>query len=117
MLAKIEGGEYEWIQHVPIAISVGVTQAQAAVIARQSVGSPCFRDRERTVLRFTEQVVNRVRADETTVKELMKFLSPREVVKLIVAIGSYLMMARLTETTRTDLDPSAGTKIMDALHR
>jgi hypothetical protein len=26
-------------------------------------------------------------------------------------------MARLTETTRTDLDPSAGTKITDALRR
>jgi hypothetical protein len=47
----------------------------------------------------------------------MKFPSPREVVELIVAIGYYMMMARLTETTRTDLDPSAGTRIMDTLHR
>jgi hypothetical protein len=28
-----------------------------------------------------------------------------------------MMMARLAETTRADLDPSAGAKIVDALHR
>jgi hypothetical protein len=47
----------------------------------------------------------------------MKFMSPREVVELIVAIGYYVMMARFTELMRTDLDPSTGTKIMDTLHR
>ena len=51
MLAKIEGGDCEWMQHVPIATSVGVTPAQADAIAQQSVGSPCFSDVERTVLR------------------------------------------------------------------
>jgi len=58
MLAKIEGADCEWTQHVPIAISVEVTQAQADAIAQQSVVSPRFSDVERTVLRFTEQVVN-----------------------------------------------------------
>jgi hypothetical protein len=47
----------------------------------------------------------------------MKFMSPREVVELIVAIGYYVTMARFTELMRTDLDPSTGTKIMDTLHR
>jgi hypothetical protein len=47
----------------------------------------------------------------------MKFMSPREVVELIVAIGYYMIIAWFTELTRTNLDPSAGTKIMDTLHR
>jgi alkylhydroperoxidase family enzyme len=117
MVAKIEGGEYEWIQHVPIAISVGATQAQVDAIERNLIDSPCFSAVERAALRFTEEVVNRVRADEATVKELMKSLSPREIVELIMAIGFYMTMARITETTRTDLDPSAGTKIVDAIRR
>ena len=116
MVAKIEGGEYEWIQHVPIAISVGATQAQVDAIECNLIDSPCFSDVERAALRFTEEVVNRVRADEGTVRELMKSLSPREIVELILAIGFYMTMARLTETTRTDLDPSAG-KIVDAIRR
>jgi alkylhydroperoxidase family enzyme len=102
---------------VPIAISVGATQAQVDAIERNEIDSPCFNDVERVVLRFTEEVVNRVKADETTVKELMKFLSAREIVELIIAIGFYMMAARITETTRTDLDPPAGTKVIDSLRR
>lgn len=117
MVAAIEGGEYEWIQHVPIAISVGVTQEQIDAIERNAIESQCFSDVERAALRFTEEVVNRVKADEATVRGLMKFLSPREIVELILAIGFYMTMARLTETTRTDLDPSAGTKVVDAIRR
>ena len=57
---KMEGGEYEWVQHVPIAISVGATQAQVDAIADRRLAASCFSDLERTVLRFTEQVVEKV---------------------------------------------------------
>jgi alkylhydroperoxidase family enzyme len=115
MIAKIEGGEYEWIQHVPIALAAGVAQAQIDAIAKGELTAPCLSPLERVALRFTEEVVNRVKADEATVRELMKMTSPREVVELILAIGFYMMMTRLTETTRTDLDPSAGTKVIDSI--
>ena len=116
-VATIEGGEYEWIQHVPIAISVGATQAQVDAIKSQALDSPSLTALERLVLRFTEQVVNRVKADEGIVRELMQSLSPREIVELILTIGFYMMAARITETTRTDLDPPAGTKVIDSLRR
>jgi len=116
-VAHIEGGEYEWIQHVPIAISVGATQAQVDAIKGQALDSPSLTPLERLTLRFTEQVINRVKAEESIVRELMQSLSPREIVELIFVIGFYMMAARLTETTRTDLDPPAGTKVLDALKR
>jgi alkylhydroperoxidase family enzyme len=116
-VAKIEGGEYEWIQHVPIAISAGVTQAQVDAIAAGEIDAACFKPGERVLLRFTEQAVNRVRADEQVVLEMSKFLSPREIVELILAIGFYMTMARLTETTRTDLDESPGTAVVDSVPR
>jgi alkylhydroperoxidase family enzyme len=116
-VAHIEGGEYEWIQHVPIAIAVGATQAQVDAIKNQVLDSPALTPLERLTLRFTEQVVNKVKADESLVRELMQSLSPKEIVELIFAIGFYMMAARLTETTRTDLDPPAGTKVLDALKR
>jgi len=117
LAVKIEGGEYEWIQHVPIALHVGATQAQVDAIAKQDFDAPCFNPLERVTLRFTEQVVNRVKADEGTVRELMRLVSPREVVELIMTIGFYMMAARITETTRTDLDPPAGTKVIESLQR
>jgi alkylhydroperoxidase family enzyme len=117
MVAKIEGGEYEWIEHVPIAISVGATREQIEAIDHHAIEKPCFDERERAVLRLTEEVVNNVRASEAAVEAAMCFLSPREMVELILAIGFYMMMARLTETTRTDLDPPSGTKVVDSLRR
>jgi alkylhydroperoxidase family enzyme len=102
---------------VPIAIAVGATQAQVDAIKNQALDSPALTPLERLTLRFTEQVVNKVKADESLVRELMQSLSPKEIVELIFAIGFYMMAARLTETTRTDLDPPAGTKVLDALKR
>jgi AhpD family alkylhydroperoxidase len=117
MVAKIEGGEYEWIQHVPIALSVGATREQVEAIEKGATDRPCFDEVERAVLHLTEEIVNNVRADAAAVRAAMRFLSPREIVELILAVGFYMMVARLTETTRTDLDPPAGTKVMDSLRR
>src|SRR5215472_7161321 len=84
LAVKIEGGEYEWIQHVPIAISLGGTQAQVDAIASHKLDASCFSDLEKVVLRFTEQVVEKVKADEPLVREAMKLLSPREIVELLM---------------------------------
>ena len=115
LAVKMKGGEYEWVQHVPIAISVGATQAQVDAIADRRLAASCFSDLERTALRFTEQVVEKVRADEPVVRDALGFLSPREIVELIMTIGFYMTAARITETTRTDLDPPAGTKVIDQI--
>ena len=56
-VAQIEGGQYEWIQHVPIAISVGATQMQVDAIERNTIDPECFSDVERAAMRFTEEVV------------------------------------------------------------
>jgi len=117
LAVKIEGGEYEWIQHVPIAISLGANQAQVDAIANRKLDASCFSDLERVLLRFTEQVVEKVKADEPLVREAMKLSSPREIVELLMTIGFYMMAARITETTRTDLDPPSGTKVIDRVIR
>jgi alkylhydroperoxidase family enzyme len=114
---KIEGGEYEWIQHVPIAIALGATQAQVDAIAARKLDASCLSELERLVLKFTEQVVEKVKADEAVVRDAMKLLSPREIVELLMTIGLYMMAARITETTRTDLDPPSGTKVIDRVIR
>ena len=39
--------------------------------------------------------------------------SGQEIVETIVAIGFYMMMARLTEATEVDLDPAAGMTVFE----
>jgi alkylhydroperoxidase family enzyme len=116
-VAHIEGGEYEWIQHVPIGIAVGVTQEQIDAIKANRFDADCFGDRERATMKLVEEVVNKVRGSEESVRNAAKFLSPRELVELILTIGNYMMMARLTETMRVEIDPPAGMKGLEALKR
>jgi len=116
-VAHIEGGEYEWLQHVPIAIAVGVTQEQIDAILANRFDAECFSDRARATMLLVEEVVNKVRASEASVRNASKFLSPRELVEVILTIGNYMMMARLTETMRVEIDPPAGIKALEALKR
>jgi alkylhydroperoxidase family enzyme len=116
-VVHIEGGEYEWIQHVPIGLAVGVTQPQIDAIKANRYDADCFNDRQRATMKMAEEVVNNVRAREESVRNAAKFLSPREMVEVILTIGNYMMAARLTETMRVEHDPPAGMKVLDSLKR
>jgi alkylhydroperoxidase family enzyme len=114
-VAALSPARYEWVQHVPIAQAVGATEAQVAGLERGEIAAEAFDAVERAVIRFTTEVVCDVRASEATFAELARHLSPQEIVELIVTVGYYMLVARLLETTAVDLDPPAGTKVVDAL--
>jgi alkylhydroperoxidase family enzyme len=114
-VATLSAARYEWVQHVPIAQAMGATPEQVAAIEAGDLEAACFDALERVVLRFTTEVVQEVRASDPTFEALRGFLSPREIVELLLAIGYYMMIARLLESTDVDLDGPAGTKITDAI--
>jgi 4-carboxymuconolactone decarboxylase len=99
--------EYEWVQHVPIARSVGVTDKQVAAVERGDVDAELFTDEQRAVLRFTTEVVRDVRASDEAFAAVSKTLSPREIVELLMVIGQYMMLARVMATTEMELDEPA----------
>jgi alkylhydroperoxidase family enzyme len=114
-VASRSSAKYEWMQHVPIAEAVGVTPAQIEAIERGTPESDCFDDLDRLVLRFTTELVEDVRVSEVTFAEAASRLSAQEVVELIVAVGYYMLIARLLETTDVDLDEAKGASIFKAL--
>ena len=114
-VARLSPAEYEWVQHVPIALATGATQAQVDALQRGDIEAACFDAIERIVLRFTTEVLRDVRASDATFAELAGRLSPREIVELILTVGYYMMIARLLETTAVDIDQPAGTRVVDAL--
>jgi alkylhydroperoxidase family enzyme len=113
-VAQLEKGAYEWRQHVPIALGVGVTQPQIDALARGSCKDAAFNEAERALLVFGREVVEDVRVTKPVFAAMRKHFSEQEVVEAIVAIGFYMMMARLTEATETDLDPAAGMRVYDS---
>ena len=114
-VATLSLARYEWVQHVPIAKAAGVTASQIAALEADDISADCFDTRDRLVLRFTDEVVRDVRASDETFARMTQEFSPREIVELVLAIGYYMMIARLLETTGVDLEPDAGTVLVDAL--
>jgi 4-carboxymuconolactone decarboxylase len=96
--------EYEWVQHVGIARAVGATDEQVAALEQDDIGATCFSDPERSVLRFTSEVIRNARASDGALADLSDVLSPREVVELLMVIGQYMMVARVMATTHMELD-------------
>lgn len=116
-VARLSHAEYEWVQHVPIAIGTGATEAQVAALQRDDAKADCFDETEKAVLQFTDEVLRDVGASDATFERLSKLLSAREIVELILAIGFYMTVARLMETLKIDLEPPMGGKIVETLAR
>ena len=114
-VAHLSRARYEWVQHVPIAQAAGLTDAQVAALERGDVAAPCFDARAQLVLRFTDELIRDVRVSDATLAAATKEFPPREVVELIIAVGYYMLIARLLETTGVDIEAPAGTRIVDAV--
>jgi alkylhydroperoxidase family enzyme len=113
-VARLSKAEYEWVQHVPIAKSTGASDAQIEALARDDAKAACFDALEQGVLAFTDEVVRDVGASDATYRALAAQLSPQELMELVLAIGFYMTVARVMETFAIDMDPPAGTKVVDS---
>lgn len=113
-VARLSHAEYEWVQHVPIAEMVGASKAEIAALDRGAIDDECFDGLTRDILRFTTEVVENVGASKECFDRLAEQISAQEIVELIVAIGFYMMVARLMESTEIDLDAPMDAKILAA---
>jgi len=114
-VARLSPAEYEWVQHVPIARRTGVTDDQIEALRGGREEVDCFDARERAVLRFAAELVAGPRASDTAYAAVAAHLPPREIVELVLAVGFYMLMARLMETADIDLEPPAGERILEQL--
>ena len=96
---------YEWDQHVPVALAVGVTQAQVDALEQGKLDA--LEPLPRAVVEFVTGVV-RDDVDDATYAPLRASLDDREVVELTLVAAYYLMLARMMTTLRIDPDPAAG---------
>jgi alkylhydroperoxidase family enzyme len=115
MAAKLTGGEYEWVQHVPIAESCGCTREQIAAVERGDVRADCFDARQSALLVFTKDVIENAKAAEENVRAAGKHFTPQELVETILTAGFYMTLARLTETMRVETEPPAGADVIRSL--
>lgn len=96
---------YEWDQHEPIARSVGVTGTQIDAIRAHDWQSPAFTPAQRDVLRLADAVALEPRPADDVFRAAAGLLSPQELVELVVLVGYYFEVARVT--TAFDLEPDS----------
>lgn len=116
-VAQVAEAEYEWVQHVPIARGVGISEEQIAALEREELEASCFSDLERAVLVFAGDVVRGPRVDDALFESLRRHLEPREIVELLLTIGDYLMLARVMTVLELELDDPAGGAVVDSVSR
>ena len=122
-VARSSGAEYEWVQHVPIARAVGVSDEQIAAVEDGAVGADgadgadgpdgALDERERLVVRVAAQVTRAGVTDEATTAALVASFPPREVVELLLTAGNYRMLAAIMRTLELDLDEPAGEAVLE----
>lgn len=110
---KLEGGMYEYVQHVPVTLDLGGTQEQIDAIAAGNDAAGCFSDLEKAALMLTREVVVDVRASEATLEAARAHLTEREIVELIIMAGYYITLARVTETLGVEEDLPIGGAVVD----
>ncbi len=106
-VAKQAQARYEWVQHVSIAKSVGVTDEQIALVEQGRDDASAFDARQRCVLHVAQEVVASPTLSEETFIALQASFSSREIVELLLTIGVYLMMGRIMTALEIDLEPPA----------
>ncbi|HEY1632976.1 MAG TPA: carboxymuconolactone decarboxylase family protein [Rhizomicrobium sp.] len=112
-VARIEGGVYEWVQHVPIAKAAGCNEAQIAALEAGRFDDTVFDAKAKACLALAVDVIRNVKASEANVEAAKAHFSPQEIVEIILTCGFYMTMARMTETTRVEVDAPPGVKVVE----
>ncbi len=94
---------YEFTQHVPIALQTGVKREQVDALPDWEKSGE-FNERERAVLRYTDEVTKNIRVKDETFAAVRSFLSEEGIVELTTTIGYYGMVSRILEAFQVELE-------------
>jgi 4-carboxymuconolactone decarboxylase len=92
-VAALNGAEYEWAAHEPIARQEGVTTEQLAVLRDGGDQSP-LDDRQRSVFAYTDAMTRDVSVADTLFRQLHEFFDHRQIVELTATVAGYNMVSR-----------------------
>jgi alkylhydroperoxidase family enzyme len=109
-VAKDAEAEYEWVQHVAIAKAVGVTDREIEALERGDLDA--FEEPARAAIELAAAVVRGPRVGDELFGRLREHFDDRQIVELLMAIGEYLMLARVMTVLEIDLDEAAGEGVL-----
>ena len=96
-VAAINGAEYEWAAHAPIALKEGVSQAQLDALSAWRERPDDYTALQRDVLALCDAMTRDVHVDEALVQAVRAALGERQLVELVGTIAAYNMVSRFLE--------------------
>jgi alkylhydroperoxidase family enzyme len=117
MVARLTEAEYEWRQHVSIALACGVTAQQVAAIEAGELGSESLSDGDRALLAMTEAIVTGPRASDAVLSAALEHMTERELVELHLVAGTYVMLARVMTNLDLEIDQPVADTLMTESER
>ncbi len=117
LVATRTGAEYEWVQHVGISKTLGIHDEQISAVERGDLQAACLDADARVILCFASEALELSRVSDATFAAISDRFPPRQIVELLLVIGSYHMLARLMTTLDIDIDPAVGSAVLDEAKR
>ena len=97
---------YEWQQHVPIALRVGLTPEEIAGVAEAPASG--FTERQRTLLAVSDEVLARRSLSDATWGATHARLDDREAIEVCLLIGHYQGLASTIGGLGIQVEPNTG---------
>jgi 4-carboxymuconolactone decarboxylase len=104
------GSRYEWVQHVGLAGRAGLSTEEIAAVP-DGDGAGCWSERQRWLLRATDELHRDRRIGQETDGQLERVLRDREQIELCMLVGHYEMLAMVLNTRHVDPEPTALARI------
>lgn len=97
-VAVLNRAEYEFIQHAPVFVREGGTEAELALL--RQLGTPDYnptqwpRDVDRLAAELTLQMTRQIEVDDALMRELQALMGNQALVELVGVIAAYNMVSR-----------------------
>jgi 4-carboxymuconolactone decarboxylase len=117
LVATRTGAEYEWVQHLGISRTLGIPDQQISAVERGDLQATCLDLDAQVILCFASEALELPRVSDATFAALSDRFPSRQIVELLLVIGSYHMLARLMTTLDIDIDPAVGSAVLDEARR
>ena len=93
-VAVLNGAEYEFEAHKPIALELGVTEAKVMGI-RQQPFPRIYDNLEDLALRATDSITREIHVSDDLYVELQAVFTDQQILDLTITVGAYNMVSRV----------------------
>jgi 4-carboxymuconolactone decarboxylase len=99
---------YEWVQHARMGVEAGLTTEQVDLVPRWQ-SSVAWTPRERSLLRATDDVLERSVVSEDTLEQLGAHFDAAQILEILFVIGGYQCLAAVLNSVglQADLPPDS----------